>query len=110
MTLLMRQLSSQTVALPMLDETAVIQQAQHNPATFGTIYDHYFDNVYNFVRYRVQDAALADELTAQIFEKALTRIDSYKPHKSPFPACYLPLPATRSKIIGVSSSVAAGCR
>ena len=52
----------------------------------ATLYDQFFPRVYNYVRYRVQDAALADDLTAQVFERALTRLPTYDAEHAPFAA------------------------
>lgn len=71
-------------ALP--NEQELIAHATSKPAAFSTIFDHYFPRVYNYARYRVGRADSADELTAQIFEKAFVKIRSYKPERAPFAA------------------------
>lgn len=72
-----------TVAL-LPDELALVARASAEPAAFAAIYDHYFPRVYNYVRYRVADAQEADDLTAQIFERALVHIGGYCPERAPF--------------------------
>lgn len=72
-----------TVAV-LPDELALVAQAAAEPAAFAAIYDHYFPRVYNYVRYRVGDAATADDLTAQIFERVLVHIRGYRPERAPF--------------------------
>ncbi len=54
------------------------------PATISAIYTHYFARVYTYVRYRVPDAATADDLTAQIFERMVSHIATYNPQRGPF--------------------------
>lgn len=71
-------------ALP--NELTLVRQATVEPAAFGAIYDHYFPRIYNYVRYRVQDAATADDLTADIFERVLRKINSYRSERAPFGA------------------------
>lgn len=72
---------------PLLaDEIDLAARAAIDPSAFATIYDHYFPKVYNYVRYRVQNADVADEITSLVFERALTRIGSYRPQKAPFGA------------------------
>ena len=71
-------------ALP--NELALVTQASADVAAFGALYDHYFARVYNYVRYRLPDAASADDITAQVFERALNKIDAYRPEKAPFAA------------------------
>ena len=45
---------------------------ERSPPLFDweSLYDEYLPRVYNFFRYRVQDEALAEDLTATTFEKA----------------------------------------
>lgn len=38
---------------------------------FAAFYDEFLPQVYRYVRYRVADTAMAEDLTATIFEKAL---------------------------------------
>lgn len=74
-----------TVAV-LPNELALVARATVEPAAFAAIYDHYFPRVYNYVRYRVQDAETADDITAQVFERALVSIGSYRPEHAPFAA------------------------
>jgi RNA polymerase sigma-70 factor (ECF subfamily) len=41
---------------------------------FGVLYDRYFDLVYRFVYFRVNDRALAEDFTSETFLRALRRI------------------------------------
>ena len=71
------------VALPA-DERALVARATAEPAAFAAIYDQYFPRIYNYVRYRVRDAATADDITAGIFEAVLVKLHSYRPERAPF--------------------------
>lgn len=74
-----------TVAV-LPNELALVARATAEPAAFAAIYDHYFPRVYNYVRYRVRDTETADDVTAQVFERALVCIGSYRPERAPFAA------------------------
>ncbi len=74
-----------TVAV-LPNELALVVRAVAEPTAFAAIYDHYFPRVYNYVRYRVRDAEPADDITAQVFERALVSIGSYRPERGPFGA------------------------
>ncbi len=50
-----------------------------DPESFGRMYDEHFPRVYNYIRYRVRDAAAADDLTSLTFHKALDRRDAFDP-------------------------------
>ena len=71
-----------TLALP--HEEALIHRATVEPAAFADLYEHYFPRVYNYIRYRVQDAEVADDITARTFERALRGLHSYKEGKGTF--------------------------
>ncbi len=84
------------IALP--NEQALVLRATAEPEAFAPIYNHYFPRVYNYVRYRVQDAGAADDVTAQVFEKALVGLGRYQPQRGPLVAwllrsLFLALPA-----------------
>jgi len=44
---------------------------------FAELYDRHFAPVYNYVLYRVGDAAAADEVVSRVFERALDRFGGY---------------------------------
>lgn len=73
-----------TVAV-LANELALVACATAEPAAFAAIYDHYFPRVYNYV-HRIGDAGVADDLTAQVFERALVNIGRYRPERAPFAA------------------------
>ena len=68
------------------NEPALVARATAEPAAFAAIYDHYFPRVYNYVRYRVRDDEAADDVTAQVFERALVNIGRFSSERAPFAA------------------------
>lgn len=52
--------------------------------TFAQVYEHYLPKVFRYISYRVGDMDLAEDLTSAVFEKALTRLDSYRSNKASF--------------------------
>ena len=67
------------IVLP--NEKALVTRAKAEPEAFAAIYDHYFPRIYNYIRYRVDHQENAEDLTAQVFEKALTRLNQYSPER-----------------------------
>jgi len=67
------------IALP--NEKALVTRAKAEPGAFAAIYDHYFPRIYNYVRYRVENQESAEDLTAQVFERALSRLNQYSPKR-----------------------------
>ncbi len=53
----------------------LVKEAQAgNGEAFGQLYDRYFDTVYRYIYYRVNDRALAEDFTSETFLRALRRI------------------------------------
>jgi len=54
------------------------------PALFESIYETFFDRVYNYFSYRVASREEAEDLTAQVFEQIINRFRQYDPAKGQF--------------------------
>jgi RNA polymerase sigma-70 factor (TIGR02952 family) len=74
------------VTIALSNESILVRQAKTDPAAFAAIYDHYFDRVYKYVRFRISDPHEADDLTSEIFERVLSRLDTYRPDRGVFAA------------------------
>jgi len=60
------------------EQRELIRRAKEcDPTAFARIYEHYYQDIYNFVYHRVPSAHLAEDLTSETFLKALESIDSY---------------------------------
>lgn len=68
------------------NELTLVTRASADPAAFAEVYDHYFPRVYNYIRLRIQDSVATDDVTAQVFERALVHIKRYRPARAPFAA------------------------
>src|SRR6185369_1990561 len=56
---------------------ALVERAQAGEsAAFATFYDHYFDLVFRYIRFRVGSQPLAEDLASDTFLRALKRINS----------------------------------
>ena len=60
------------------------QAAASDPQAFASLYDRFFPRVYTYLRYRCGDAAEADDLAAQVFERLLARLEQYQPQRGAF--------------------------
>ncbi|HYO88854.1 MAG TPA: sigma-70 family RNA polymerase sigma factor [Candidatus Limnocylindrales bacterium] len=52
---------------PSEDDTLLAAARQGSPAALTEIYDFYFQPIYSFIRLRVDDAPLAEDLTSEVF-------------------------------------------
>ena len=55
-------------------EQALVADARADAAAFGELYDFYLPRIYGFIARRVEDRAVAEDLTATTFERALGAI------------------------------------
>jgi RNA polymerase sigma-70 factor (ECF subfamily) len=69
------------------EEVRLIERAQKgDKGAIGELYRAHVDMVYRYTYARVGDAAVAEDLTAQVFLKALEGLPNYEPSSSPFAA------------------------
>ena len=67
------------------DEARLIQRAQQgDKESIAELYRRHVDVVYRYVWARVRDEAVAEDLTAQVFLKALEGLPTYSPTGKPF--------------------------
>jgi RNA polymerase sigma-70 factor (ECF subfamily) len=68
------------------DERLQVEAAQKDPARFAELYERHFGAVYAFVIRRVRDRAAAEDVTAEVFRKALSALPRYQFVGAPFRA------------------------
>lgn len=71
------------------DERLLIEAAQRDPRHFAQIYENNFDRVYGFIAARVRNRAEAEDLTAEVFHRALAKLDRFEWRGVPFSAWLL---------------------
>ena len=67
-------------------EADAIERARTDPQAFGVLYQHYVPLIYRYVYNRLRDRTVAEDLTSEVFFKALRAIDRYRPTGKPFGA------------------------
>ena len=67
-----------------VDERLLIEAAQRDRARFADIYEEYFALVYAYVVRRVRDRSTAEDLTSDVFHKALANLPRFKWTGAPF--------------------------
>jgi RNA polymerase sigma factor (sigma-70 family) len=68
------------------EETTILRAKDGDGDAFSRLYDAYFDRIYRFFYYRVDDEEMAGDLTSQVFIKAWENLDHYQPRGHPFGA------------------------
>lgn len=68
------------------DERLLVEAAQRDPVKFGDLYELHFERIYAFISRRVSDRQTAEDLTSDVFHKALANLRSYEDRGAPFAA------------------------
>lgn len=69
-----------------MDDTALVEAAKKDKEAFGEIYERYLSKIYNYVYYRTGNQQDAEDLTAKVFFRALSHIETYVDRGVPFQA------------------------
>lgn len=67
-------------------ENIIIEQAKKNPQAFGSLYEKYFDRIFNYLYRQTDDEQLAGDLSSQTFINALNHLKRYEFRGVPFSA------------------------
>ena len=68
------------------DERQLVAAAQRDPAQFAALYERHVRRVYAYVVGRVRDRELAEDVTADVFHKALKNLRTFEWRGAPFGA------------------------
>ena len=69
-----------------IDERSLVEAAQRDASQFAEIYQRYFELVYAYTVRRVRDRAATEDLTSEVFRKALANLPRFKWTGAPFGA------------------------
>jgi RNA polymerase sigma-70 factor, ECF subfamily len=67
-------------------ERLLVEAAQQDPKKFSLLYEQNFERVYAYAARRVRDRDAAEDLTAEVFQKALANLPRFKWTGAPFAA------------------------
>ena len=68
------------------EERLLVEAAQRDPAKFGDLYEIHFERIYAFIARRVGDRDAAEDLTSDVFHRALANLRNYEWRGAPFAA------------------------
>ncbi len=60
------------------DERTLVESAQRDPKRFADLYELHFDRIYAYILHRVRDRAEAQDLTSEVFHRALANIRRFE--------------------------------
>ncbi len=71
----------------MEDDSLYVARVQSGDnEAFGVLYDRYLDKIYRFVYYKTFSKEVAEDLTAEVFHKALAKLGTFDTTKGNFSA------------------------
>jgi len=68
------------------NERLLVEAAQADPAQFGDLYEIHFERIYAYVAKRIRNRDLTEDLTAEVFQKALANLPRFQWRGAPFAA------------------------
>jgi RNA polymerase sigma-70 factor (ECF subfamily) len=67
-------------------EKRLVEAAQADPGRFADLYELHFDRVYAFIARRVRDRGETEDLTSEVFHRALANLAKFEWRGTPFAA------------------------
>ncbi len=68
---------------PVDDDASLIARAKAGEAAaFGLLYDRHVEAIYRYIFYRVRDTAEAEDITSDVFMRALRALPRYEPRQA----------------------------
>lgn len=77
-------MNSDSNSLP--ESELVARSSNGDSAAFGLLYEKYVEKIYSYLYYKTSSQAKAEDLTSQVFIKALQNVDTYEDRGYPFSA------------------------
>src|ERR1051326_1924281 len=74
-------------------ERLLVEAAQNDPSRFADLYENNFGVVYAYVARRIRDRVTTEDLTSEVFHKALANLPKFKWAGAPFAAWLLRIAA-----------------
>jgi RNA polymerase sigma-70 factor (ECF subfamily) len=72
-------LASASGSCQVQSEESIVRRAQHyDQEAFAQLYEEYFDKIYRYLVFKIGDRMEAEDMTQQVFLKALRSISSFK--------------------------------
>lgn len=68
----------------VFSELAIINLAKQDPLKFKPLYEKYYEQIFRFIYNRIEDKNLAYDITADVFYKSLSKLNTYKHQDMPF--------------------------
>jgi len=70
--------------MDLTEEKGLVERAQRDPEVFGKLYDQYYSQIFNYILRRVANIEIAQDITSEVFLKALKNLGQFHWRNIPF--------------------------
>ena len=70
--------------MDLIEEKGLVERARRDPEVFGRLYDQYYSQIFNYVLRRVANLEIAQDITSEVFFKALKNLGQFHWRNVPF--------------------------
>ena len=70
--------------MDLIEEKELVERARRDPEVFGKLYDQYYSQIFNYVLRRVANIEIAQDITSEVFLKALRNLRQFHWRNVPF--------------------------
>jgi len=75
------------------EERLLVEAAQRDPAKFAELYESNFERVYAYIAWRIRDREETEDLTSEVFHRALASLPRFEWRGAPFAAWLIKIAA-----------------
>jgi len=68
--------------MDLSEQEKLIEKARLDPTAFGELYDQFYSQIYYYILGRVASVQIAQDITSEVFFKALKNIKQFRGHNS----------------------------
>lgn len=72
------------LAMSLSKELCLHNEAPSHVDIFTDIFDRYYHRIFKYMRYRLNSIEEAEDLSSQVFEQVMHKIETYRPERAPF--------------------------
>lgn len=73
-----------TLAISLSRELCLQDEDHSYVDIFADIFDRYYNRIFKYMRYRLNSSEEAEDLSSQVFEQLIKKIETYRPERAPF--------------------------
>ena len=68
--------------MDLSEQNKLVEKARQNPEAFGELYDQFYNPIFSYVLKRTARVQIAQDITSEVFFKALKNLGQYRSHNN----------------------------